>query len=440
MRTTGAESRLDDLGVGTTFRPPTAIFWKFHRSSRSIAGWSHRSSPRHARTCGRSAARGVPPRRRRQRSSGPRGGAARARSRPEVSSRPTRGRPTASSRAARQIVASSAARRTLGRSRNEQPCAALRLCRNTITCSRRDVPGWCEVLVDKGLGADAVMPGYTHHARPSRSRSATASARTLGLVRDPTGCATRARRVQRDAARLGRSRRAWRCRSTASDRRSDLGLAAVSPAALDAVSTATSPSSSARSLRAAQTHLARLPRTSSWLSGSRVRPSKRLPEAFTTGSSSMPQKKNPDALELDPRQGRPRRRRPAPGSLVLMKGLPAGYQKDLQEDKEARLRRGRHRRRLLVTVMTRVGTEALASTATRPAQRGRARGDDRRGPRGGARPRGDALPQGAPRGRLPRRRIPDDPPVVQEGGCGPASSHSPAVAERLDQLFDPSRT
>jgi argininosuccinate lyase len=59
-----------------------------------------------------------------------------------------------------------------------------------------------------------------------------------------------------------------------------------------------------------------------------------LPEAFTTGSSLMPQKKNPDALELV--RGKAAR---VDGDLVrllaLLKGLPAGYQKDLQEDKEA---------------------------------------------------------------------------------------------------------
>ena len=48
----------------------------------------------------------------------------------------------------------------------------------------------------------------------------------------------------------------------------------------------------------------------------------------------MPQKKNPDALELV--RGKAAR---VDGDLlrllVLMKGLPAGYQKDLQEDKEA---------------------------------------------------------------------------------------------------------
>jgi argininosuccinate lyase len=59
----------------------------------------------------------------------------------------------------------------------------------------------------------------------------------------------------------------------------------------------------------------------------------RLPDSFTTGSSLMPQKKNPDLWELT--RGKTGR---VLGSLVglftLFKGLPLGYQKDLQEDKE----------------------------------------------------------------------------------------------------------
>ena len=49
----------------------------------------------------------------------------------------------------------------------------------------------------------------------------------------------------------------------------------------------------------------------------------------------MPQKKNPDALELVRGKAARVDARPCVRLLVLMKGLPAGYQKDLQEDKEA---------------------------------------------------------------------------------------------------------
>ena len=60
----------------------------------------------------------------------------------------------------------------------------------------------------------------------------------------------------------------------------------------------------------------------------------RLSDAFTTGSSIMPQKKNPDMAELC--RGKTGR---VYGDLValltLMKGLPLAYNKDMQEDKEA---------------------------------------------------------------------------------------------------------
>jgi argininosuccinate lyase len=59
-----------------------------------------------------------------------------------------------------------------------------------------------------------------------------------------------------------------------------------------------------------------------------------LSDATATGSSMMPQKKNPDALELARgKTGRAVGR--LAGWLTTMKGLPSGYNKDLQEDKEA---------------------------------------------------------------------------------------------------------
>ena len=59
-----------------------------------------------------------------------------------------------------------------------------------------------------------------------------------------------------------------------------------------------------------------------------------LPDRFATGSSLMPQKKNPDPLELARgKAGRVLGR--LSGWLTTMKGLPSGYNRDLQEDKEA---------------------------------------------------------------------------------------------------------
>jgi argininosuccinate lyase len=59
----------------------------------------------------------------------------------------------------------------------------------------------------------------------------------------------------------------------------------------------------------------------------------KLPDRFCTGSSIMPQKKNPDVLELI--RGRTGRSFGALMQLMtIVKGLPLGYQRDLQEDKE----------------------------------------------------------------------------------------------------------
>ncbi len=59
----------------------------------------------------------------------------------------------------------------------------------------------------------------------------------------------------------------------------------------------------------------------------------RLSDAFTTGSSIMPQKRNPDAAELA-RAKTGRITGALVGLLTVMKGLPLAYAKDMQEDKE----------------------------------------------------------------------------------------------------------
>jgi argininosuccinate lyase len=59
----------------------------------------------------------------------------------------------------------------------------------------------------------------------------------------------------------------------------------------------------------------------------------RLSDKFTTGSSIMPQKRNPDAAELV-RAKTGRIVGALNGMLIVMKGLPLAYAKDMQEDKE----------------------------------------------------------------------------------------------------------
>jgi argininosuccinate lyase len=57
-----------------------------------------------------------------------------------------------------------------------------------------------------------------------------------------------------------------------------------------------------------------------------------LPEAYTTGSSLMPQKRNPDGLELA-RGMAARLIGDVTAALTMLKGIPSGYNKDIQEDK-----------------------------------------------------------------------------------------------------------
>ena len=59
----------------------------------------------------------------------------------------------------------------------------------------------------------------------------------------------------------------------------------------------------------------------------------RLSDAFSTGSSIMPQKRNPDAAELC-RAKAGRILGALNGLMVVMKGLPMAYSKDMQEDKQ----------------------------------------------------------------------------------------------------------
>jgi argininosuccinate lyase len=81
-----------------------------------------------------------------------------------------------------------------------------------------------------------------------------------------------------------------------------------------------------------------------------------LPDEYSTGSSLMPQKKNPDAWELI--RGKTGRVTGALlGLLTTLKGLPTGYQRDLQEDKEALF--AAHDQ---VAAMLAVATGAVATT------------------------------------------------------------------------------
>ena len=234
-----------------------------------------------------------------------------------------------------EIVGDLAGQAHLGRSRNEQAVTALRLwTRSAIDGLRAGAAALIEALVEKGrAGAEAVMPGYTHtRAAEPITFGHLAAAHAWALVRDRDRLADARRRV--DVLPLGSGALAGT--AVPLDREAlarELGFAAVSENALDAVMDRDFAAEFVFACAQAQTHLARLAEDLIWLSGPEYG-FFALPEAFTTGSSLMPQKKNPDALELV-RGKSARVDADVVRLLALMKGLPAGYQKDLQEDKEA---------------------------------------------------------------------------------------------------------
>ncbi len=111
----------------------------------------------------------------------------------------------------------------------------------------------------------------------------------------------------------------------------DLGFDGVTANSLDAVGDRDFVVEALAAIALGMAHLSRLAEEITWWSNPRfgfVRAS----DAFSTGSSIMPNKKNPDPAELV--RGRAARVIGSlTGMLTLLKGLPLGYQRDLQEDK-----------------------------------------------------------------------------------------------------------
>lgn len=111
----------------------------------------------------------------------------------------------------------------------------------------------------------------------------------------------------------------------------ELGFGGVTRNSIDAVGDRDLVVETLAAAALAMVHLSRLAEEVVWWSNPRfgyLRPS----DAFSTGSSMMPNKRNPDPAELV--RGRTAGVIAAlTGSLVLLKGLPASYQRDLQEDK-----------------------------------------------------------------------------------------------------------
>jgi argininosuccinate lyase len=232
------------------------------------------------------------------------------------------------------LIGPAAGRLHTARSRNDQVATDFRLwIRDTIDALDAALAGYQRALAEKALvNAATVMPGFTHlqTAQPvtfghhllayvemaARDRGRFADARRR-LNECPLGAAALAGTafpIDRDmtAKALGFDRPAANSLDAVADR--DFVLETLAATAITSV------------------HLSRFAEEiviwTSPLSGLVL-----LSDRFTTGSSIMPQKRNPDAAELV-RAKTGRTIGALLGLLVVMKGLPLAYQKDMQEDKE----------------------------------------------------------------------------------------------------------
>jgi argininosuccinate lyase len=220
-----------------------------------------------------------------------------------------------------------------GRSRNDQVATDMRLwTRQACGSIIADLDAFLEILVDKADGhVDFLMPGYTHLQRAQPVRLAHhLLAWAEMLDRDRGRLVDAAKRMNESplgsAALAGTTFPVDR-EATAKA----LGFDGPMRNSLDAVSSRDFLLESVSALAICSVHLSRIAEELV-LWSSQEFAFMQMSDAFTTGSSIMPQKKNPDMPELV--RGKTGR---VVGSLVnllvMLKGLPLAYNRDLQEDK-----------------------------------------------------------------------------------------------------------
>lgn len=222
-----------------------------------------------------------------------------------------------------------------GRSRNDQVSTAARLW-TMEACTRLDsaIRELQKVMVAQAAELEQVhMPAYTHLQRAQPVSSAHwMLSHFWPLERDRTRLAA----VARSTAVLPLGSGAVAGSAYPISRvllQGSLGFTSLSQNSIDAVGDRDFIAEMLFALALTAAHLSRLAEDLI-LYGSSEFGFVKFGEAFTTGSSMMPQKRNPDALELARGSGAR-----ALGDLVAMlgmlKGLPSGYNKDLQDDKRA---------------------------------------------------------------------------------------------------------
>ncbi len=240
---------------------------------------------------------------------------------------------TAVERRLGELVGAVAGKLHTGRSRNDQVATDFRLWMlDAIDAVRRAIAELQSALLERAeADLDAIMPGYTHlqQAQPillghwwlahfwalqrDRERFAQSRERTSVMPLGAAALAGTAYPIDRAALAA------------------DLGFKAVAPNSHDAVSDRDFAAEFLFNAAMLGVHLSKLAEGVILFSSAEFGFFE-LSDAYSTGSSLMPQKKNPDAFELA---------RGKSGALIgnltglmaTLKGLPSAYDKDLQEDK-----------------------------------------------------------------------------------------------------------
>jgi argininosuccinate lyase len=222
-----------------------------------------------------------------------------------------------------------------GRSRNEQVSLDLRLyLRRRIPALQRAVAAVVEALAEQAAAAgDALMPAFTHF-RPAQPVLVAHFflSHAAPLRRDFARLA--GARDEADALPLGSGAIAGTAYGVDVEMLArDLGFSRIVDNSMDASSDRDFAATFLYACAMTMVHLSRVAEDLVILCGDEHRFFE-LSDALSTGSSMMPQKKNPDPLELV-RGKTGRAIGHLVGLLTTIKGLPTGYNKDLQEDKEA---------------------------------------------------------------------------------------------------------
>lgn len=234
-----------------------------------------------------------------------------------------------------ELIGDAGARLHTARSRNDQVALDLRLfTRDAIEIARAYIKDLQKVLIGLAeANQETILPGYTHLQRAQPVLLAHHFLAYFEMLeRDAARFSDCLNRV--DVMPLGSGALAGVAYEI--DRRfvaRKLGFSQISRNSLDAVSDRDFVIEYEAAASLCMMHLSRLAEEMVLWSTSEFGFIE-LDESYTTGSSIMPQKKNPDVAELARgKVGRVYGK--LMGMLTVMKGLPLSYNRDLQEDKES---------------------------------------------------------------------------------------------------------